>query len=209
MARRMLSLRIPPEARPELDKFLERLSKAIKAEHAMMRIEGDRVIIELYGSGSYIRESLASIKKLLKGYTVRTEGGLTLYPARKLHGDVGAAIPLDVVAAVLTAEGKRAEVRGEYLATNASYDEVLSAASRARRALEEASRLHAARATRRLLAALAASAGVSVEEALEEARAAGCIIEDSGGRLLVAGPWIEAFKKVLPRLRSREWRIEA
>ncbi len=199
--RRVLIVKIPEAAKGDVDKFFERLSKAIGAETAIMRVVRDTVRIEFYGSEAMAKEAIARVRRLLREYSVRepTRGYREIH-ARLLFREAGLAVPLDVVEAVLKGMGRNARVQGSSLVTNASLDEAIGAARAVAEAIREAGTLYATRTAKKAVAAAAALAGRSVMEVVDAGLAGGILEEDDEGRLMVPGDWRVAVKRLVEAL---------
>ncbi len=198
--KKVIIVKIPPAARAELEKFLERLSKAIASDTAIMRLTGDTIRIEVYGSKTLGKITMQRVRKLLREYSVREERGARSIPARLIFREAGMAVPLDVLEAVLRASGRDARAEGDRLVTEASLEEVIDSARAVAGALREASTLPATRTAKKLVVAASAIAGVSVMEAVDAGLASGALEEDDEGKLYVPGDWRRAVKSLLEAL---------
>ena len=197
MKKRTFSVRIPPLAYAELERFLERVAEAVKSYGASIRVEGDRVVVEVYGQEFMIRESWIKLKKLLAEYS--PQRGKRGYSLRLVAKEVGLAVPGDVLAIVLREEGSRARYEGrDFLETDAQFDHVVDAAARIKRAIEEAKLLASTRTAKKAVVAVAALTGRRVAEVVEAGLASGLLLEDDEGRIVIKRPWTE----VVPELKE-------
>jgi len=195
--KRVIIVKLPPTARRDIDRFLERLSKALIGEIARMKLAGDMLKIEVYGSKTLAKATAARVRRLLREYSApRAPSGDIVYRPQRLFREAGLAIPLDVLVEVLKASGYRASLEDSGLKTNAPEDEVFSAAAAIAQAVKEAATLEATRTAKKLLAALSALRGVSLLQALDEALDAGALEEDDEGKLHVVGDWREWVKRL-------------
>lgn len=193
--RRSFSVRIPPLARAEMERFLERVAEAVKSYGASIRVEGDKVIVEVYGQEFMIRDSWIRLKKLLSEYSQpRGERG---YSLRLIAREVGLAVPGDVLAVVLREEGSRASYgRGEFIETDAGFDHVLDAAARVKRAIEESKLLNASRTAKKAIITVAALTGSPVSRVVEAGLDSGILSEDEEGKIIIRRPWHEVVREL-------------
>lgn len=197
MKKRTFSIKIPSLAYAELERFLERVAEAVKSYGASIKVEGDRVVVEVYGQEFMIRESWIRLKKLLAEYA--PPRGKRGYSLRLVAKEVGLAIPGDVLAVVLKEEGSRARYEGgDFLETDAEFDHVVDAAARIRKAIEEARLLASTRTAKKAVIAVAALTGRPVAEVVETGLASGLLSEDDEGRIVIKRPWTE----VVPELKE-------
>jgi hypothetical protein len=198
--RRVFHIRIPGEARGELEKFLEKLSDAIKSYGGVVRIvDNNSLRVEIYGDGSMIRDSWIRIRNLLREYrSVEVGKGLRSYSLKRIHKEVGLAVPSDVIVEVLRAKGYEAEAREDDIVSNADLDTLISVALDVKNALEELKFVQATRTTKKLLAAVHAITGRPVDDIIEEGLEAGVLAEDeSSGKVSVISPWRDVLKKLV------------
>ncbi len=196
LVRRLFSARIPPLARADMERFLERVSASVKSHGASIRVEGDRLIVEVYGTPSTVRRSWASVKRVLSEYAQPAAASGAAYTLQFISREVGVAVPGDVLAAVLRLAGYRAEYRDGRIETDAPLEQVLEAASRVREALEESRALQATRTAKKAVVAASSAAGRGVGEVLEAGLRSGLLGEDESGKIVLKRPWLE----VLPEL---------
>jgi len=195
--KRVIIVKIPPMARADLEKFLERLSKAIMGDVALMRITGDKIRIEVYGGETLAKRTLVKVRSLLREYSTPTPSrGSRIIRARLINREAGAAIPVDVLVEALKVLGWEARLAEDGVETRAPPEEVFALASSIAAALREAATLHATRTAKKLVVALSALTGESVHRVVARALAAGALEEDDEGRLHVAGDWREWVKRL-------------
>ncbi len=202
--KRVIILRLPPAARRDPDSFLRYLSKALIGDTILMRLQGDKLRIEIYGGEALAAMTLANIKRLLEEYRVRQKRpGETRVSRAALNKAAGVAVPLDVLVEALKASGYRAwqDDNGD-LVSNADPDTVLGLASAIGAALRDTQLLEATRTAKKLVVATMALAGVDQVRAIDAGMEAGVLDEDDEGKLYVRGDWREALKKVLEVLRQ-------
>ena len=201
MPRRTISFTIKRLRASSLDKLVERLSREIRAEFARIEVKGDRLLVEIVGGKTGIRESVARIKALIRELEDRrVGGGLHVYSPRLIHREAGTAVPLDIVSEVLSREGYRARYTSEGLETNAPFEDVIEASSRVAEALRALEGVAATTSAKKALAAAAAATGLGVEFLVETASSRGFLVEDHRGRLTIKGSWRDTFKRLLEEL---------
>ncbi len=196
--RRVFRVHIPPAARSELERFLEALYKAIHSYGAVLRIKGDQLVVEVYGDRTMILDSWTRIKEIISDYS-RVES--STYPARLIFKEVGLALPLDVIAEVLSLKGYRAAVEGEDLRTDAPYDEVVTTALSVRKALEDTKLLYATKTAKKLVVAGSALLEENPHDVVERALELGLARFDEEGKLELLKPWREALRELVGRAR--------
>ena len=213
--RRVLIVKIPEAALADIDRFFERLSKAIGAETAIMRVSRGAVRIEFFGSEAMAKEAIARVRRLLREYSVREEvRGYREIPARLLYREAGLAVPLDVVEHVLRSMGRDARAGSSSIVTNADLEEVVGVARTVAEAVREAGTLYATRTAKKAVAAAAAITGRRVLEVLDAGLETGVLEEDDEGKLFVRGDWRVAVKRLVEALEGEggaglgEWEPE-
>jgi hypothetical protein len=196
MLRRVFKVKIPPSAYSDLDRFLERVSGALHSYGAVIRIEDDTLIIEVYGGRSMIRDSWIRIKRILSEYLTPPKGG---YSLKRIYRDVGLALPPDTLVEAVKSQGYRASIDGEFIHTNAPYEDVLEAAYSIKRALEDVKSLPATRTAKKLLITLSAIWGQPASRIAELLLSRGYARLTEEGKLELIKPW----KELLRELRGR------
>jgi len=196
--KRIFSIKIPKEAWADLEKFLERVSEAIHSYGASLRVDGDNLIVEVYGEKSMILDSWLRVKKVVADYA---KLGSKSYPSRLIYRDIGLAIPLDVLAEILMLDGYKASIENENLLTNAQYDTVLSYAQSIRDALEASKLIYATRTAKKLIIAASAYSTLDPRRVAERALDTGLIIMNDDGKLELIKPWKEALRELVRVLR--------
>ncbi|MEB2836546.1 MAG: DUF2067 domain-containing protein [Desulfurococcales archaeon] len=196
--RRVFRVRIPPAAKGELERFLEALYKAIRSYGAVLRIKGDQLVIEVYGDRAMILDSWTRIKELISDYS-RVES--STYPARLIFKEVGLALPLDIIAEVLSLKGYSAAIEEEDLRTDAPYDEVISTALSVKEALEDTKLLYATRTAKKLVVAASALLEEDPHSVIERAIELGLARFDEEGKFELLKPWREALRELVGRTR--------
>ncbi|WP_165487924.1 DUF2067 family protein [Aeropyrum pernix] len=190
----------------DFERFLERLSRAVKVDYSSWRREGDKLLIEMVGGESSIRESIVRVKELLREYRRRARGGgLLSYSLRRVSREAGVAVPPDVLSTVLSGMGYRVEARsGEgVLDTDAPWSLVVEVAREVGERLREAAAQPLTTSSRKLVVAASILAGSTLDDAVRAAVEEGLLEEDEKGRLLVRGGWRESLKTLLKALQER------
>jgi len=196
VARRVFKVKIPRAAAADIDRFLERLNRAIHSYGALMRVEGDSVIIEVYGTKSMIRDTWIRIKKLLSEYAEGPQSGFRL---ARVYRDAGLALPADVISEVLRYYGYKAEADGVNLYTNAPYEDVLEAALKVKDAIISMRELPATRTAKKAVATLSAVWGESPQRVIELLLESGHAVLTEEGKLELIKPWKEVVSQLWRR----------
>jgi len=195
--KRVIILRLPPEARENPDAFIKYLSKALIGDTILMKLQGDKIRIEIYGSQALAAMTAANLKRLLREYRVkRAPRGGTRISRQALTRYAGVAVPVDVIVEVLKLQGYRAYEEGDDLVTNADPEIVEQVASSLGSALAETQHLYATRTAKKLVLAAMVATGRGQLEVIDAGMSVGVLDEDDEGKLFVRGDWREALKKV-------------
>ena len=199
----VLTIKIPPLARRDLERFLERLQSSVIGETVIGEMRGDTIKIQIYGSRSTIQRSIARIKQLLREYSTPRAGPGRRYSVRLLSREAGVALPPDVLVEVLRLQGYRASYAEGQIETDAGEDEVVAAARLLGEAVRRLQAVHATRTAKKvLMAVLALDPSARPGEVAAEALSLGVFEELEDGRLHVPGDWREALKKLA---MNRPW----
>ncbi len=191
-------MRIPQGV--DLERFLDRVSKALATGSAIYRVEGGTLKIIVYGSEAEIKETVRRIKQLLREYKTQERGGARLYTWKRIHRDAGGAIPLDALAQALRLQGHKARETGEGLETTAAYEEVAAAAQAVWEAMKTLAGSGASRSVKKAIAAAHAAGAGDPGELLEEALATGLAREEDD-RIIPAMEWRMLSETLLSRRR--------
>lgn len=202
--KRVFIVKVPAAARENMDKFLERLTKALEGDPVLIKAKGDFLRIEVYGGDVLAKRAQLGIRRVLEEYTVHKapiKGHIRL--GRKvIYREAGISIPLDVLELVLSLSGYSARVEGEEIVTSAPVDMVNGLARMIANLLKEIASMDATRNAKRFLAAVGALTGASVLEMIDWGFQEEVLGEDDEGKLYVLVDWREAVKRVLDRQGS-------
>ncbi len=200
-AKRVIYVKVPPEEKGNLDRFLEKLSKALRTQDAILRIEGDRVRIEVHGGKARIRDTIIHIKRLISEYKVT---GSTKYSYKPglIFKRVGSAIPLDALALLLNLEGWEAEYREGTLLTNAKLEDVVTMGILLKDSMDKVSFLSISTSVKKALAVAMIETGRSGQELIERALDEDLIFEH-GKRLVPRTSWIDLAKTLISSEKSQ------
>jgi len=200
--KRVIILRLPPEARQNPDAFIRYLSKALIGDTILMRMQGDKIRIEIYGSEALAAMTAANLKRLLREFRVKRRGSRETRVSRAaLTRAAGVAVPVDVLVEVLRVLGYRGDVEGDDLVTNAEPETIMDLAASLGHAIRETQMLDATRTAKKLVLAGMIAAGLDQLEVIERAMEVGVLDEDDEGKLFVRGDWREALKRLIGALR--------
>lgn len=190
--RRLFVLSVPPGI--PLDKLLERLSSALKASVARVRVRDGRVFIEVTGTKAQIRESWAEAKAVVEElwelYRLMRGGEGSV---RVIVREVGRTFPPDALVEALRLRGYAASIEGDMLRTNAPYEVLIETARRIVEALDAVRFSAQGAGLRKTVAIVSAALGVGVEEVLERAVGEG-LVERSGGKYRLLVDWRRALR---------------
>ncbi len=189
MARRNLVIKIPPEALRDLDRFIQRVSTALKVPEASFRLGKEGVLrVEVKGSRAEVREALARLKSVISEFTVVHEKASNIYSVKWITNIAGGTISLDVLVEALKAKGYTAYVNEERLETSASKEVVSHLASLIREAYEYMKEPLYSRAFRKAIALAHTLTEKPVSEIIAMAEQRGYAIR-KGEKIFVKGSW--------------------
>ncbi len=196
-------IKLPPLARSEFEKFMERLGKLIQGETMVASIEGNVLRINLYGSKLAAERTIKEIRKLVKEYSIgfRT---LKRYSLKALSREAKTAIPGDVLEEILKYKGYDTEYRGEYIETSASPSIVYEAAILLGEAIRATTMLHATRTAKKLvLALLVIDNNLKPFEIINSGEALGLIEIDQEGKVHLTTDWRKALKTMIDNIQVK------
>lgn len=198
-----VTIKIPPMAKRDFEKFLERLSKALYGDTVVGTIRGDTIKLYIYGSRLTVERTVRLVKQLIREYSTPETPRGRAYSLRALSREAGTAIPPDVLVEVLRARGHKAWVDDGRIVTSADQESVVGAARLVAKAVRSLEKVYAARTVKKALAAILAlhpdlppSAAVRI---LVETGGAGY---DEEGKLVPRRDWREALKEALKTLEE-------
>ncbi|NOZ31074.1 MAG: DUF2067 domain-containing protein [Crenarchaeota archaeon] len=201
--KRVFIVKIPPMAKENMEKFLERLSKALAGDPVLIKMKGDQLRVEVYGGEVLAKRTQLGIRKVLDEFTTprAPKKGYTRLGRRAIFREAGVAIPLDVLELVLSHLGYDARVEDDELVTRAPVDVVFTFAQEIARVLGELATLEATRTAKKFFMAVGAVTGANVLEMIDWGFETETLEEDDEGKLYVTVDWREAVKRVLSRQR--------
>jgi hypothetical protein len=160
--------------REEVERFLMFIEKHVKTTY-IVNTRLTHVYVQLEGEGKELEDAVALVKRLAG--LARGGRGVVQVPLLVLFRDAELTrpIPPDVVADALRFKGFFAEVQGDVLETELSYEEVLEAAEALSKMYEEAEKHPLTPQAKRVVVAYAFARGISIEAAVEELVKAGVL----------------------------------
>jgi hypothetical protein len=160
--------------REEVERFLMFIEKHVKTTY-IVSTRLTHVYVQLEGEGEELENAVALVKRLAG--LAREGRGVVQVPLLVLFRDAELTrpIPPDVVADALRFKGLFAEVQGDVLETELSYEEVMEAAETLSKMYEEAEKHPLTPQAKRVVVAYAFARGISIEAAVEELIKAGVL----------------------------------
>jgi Uncharacterized protein conserved in archaea len=160
--------------REEVERFLVFIQKHVKTTY-IVNTRLTHVYVQLEGEGKELEDAVALVKRLAG--LARGGRGIVQVPLLVMFRDAELTrpIPPDVVADALRFRGLFAEVQGDVLETELSYEEVLEAAETLSKMYEEAEKHPLTPQAKRVVVAYAFARGISIEAAVEELIKAGVL----------------------------------
>ena len=164
--------------REEVERFLMFIEKHVKTTY-IVNTRLTHVYVQLEGEGEELEDAVALVKRLAG--LARGGRGVVQVPLLVLFRDAELTrpIPPDVVADALRFKGFFAEVRGDVLETELSYEEVLEAAEALSKMYEEAEKHPLTPQAKRVVVAYAYAREITIEMAIEELVRAGILGRDA------------------------------
>ncbi len=195
--KRVFIIKIPPMARGDIDKFIERLSKALAGDPVLIRYREGYLRVEVFGGEVLAKRTREGIKRVLGEFKARREVGASRVSRKTLYREAGVAIPLDVLEVVLNVRGYEARIIEDEIVSSAPLDEILASARIIGEYLREAENLYATKTAKKLVLAVESLTGSTHLEVIDKGMETGIIEEDDEGKLYVLGDWREAVKKLV------------
>jgi Uncharacterized protein conserved in archaea len=160
--------------REEVERFLMFIERHVKTTY-IVNTRLTHVYVQLEGEGEELEDAVALVKRLAG--LARGGRGVVQVPLLVLFRDAELTrpIPPDVVADALRFKGFFAEVQGDVLETELSYEEVLEAAEALSKMYGEAEKHPLTPQAKRVVVAYAFARGISIEAAVEELIKAGVL----------------------------------
>jgi hypothetical protein len=160
--------------REEVERFLVFIQKHVKTTY-IVNTRLTHVYVQLEGEGEELEDAVALVKRLAG--LARGGRGVVQVPLLVLFRDAELTRPIPpyVVADALRFKGFFAEVQGDVLETELSYEEVLEAAETLSKMYEEAEKHPLTPQAKRVVVAYAFARGISIEAAVEELIKAGVL----------------------------------
>jgi len=164
--------------REEVERFLMFIEKHVKTTY-IVNTRLTHVYVQLEGEGEELEDAVALVRRLAG--LARGGRGVVQVPLLVLFRDAELTrpIPPDVVADALRFKGFFAEVRGDVLETELSYEEVLEAAEALSKMYEEAEKHPLTPQAKRVVVAYAYAREITIEMAIEELVRAGILGRDA------------------------------
>jgi len=201
MRRRTLTIKIPPLARGEVEKFIERVLNAVKVDSVVYRVESGSIKINMYGSDTQIRESLSRIKSIVKEYTVIDRGRYRYYSREAIINSAGGPIPLDVLTFILRAMGYEVKEADNGIETTADHDIIEYISTGIWSILGKLAYLDASRSVKKALIAASILLQMDPDELLDKVLEAKLVKQDKGNILPLAS-WTKITETLLTRIRE-------
>jgi len=196
--------KVPPQARGDLQSFLDRLSRNIKTPIASISVRGDTIRVELSGTLSQIRETMDALRKLFEEYKVKVERKARVITFHDIESMAGVGVPVDVLEELLKLKGYPARRRAKKSIETTAPKEVVEEAVRK---LVEAykSVRHDKISKRAMKMVIVASAYLELNppQVIEEALKAKILSKDPNGRIRIEYAWRGALRELV-RLYRRE-----
>ncbi len=199
--RKDISLSFDDEKSMEL--FIGLLAGNVKADMTAVSRMG-HLYISLRGDPESVRRSVAKIKELYKMVRSSRRRVPVKYPIDMLlsMADMGAPISLDTVVISLSVWGYRANMRGNYIVTDAPLELVVDTMSRISRVYEALRRIPMTPPVKRLASICAVAGGKQPEECMRVLEALG-VARNVGGYYTLARTYASAVEHLKEYLAAR------
>ncbi len=184
----------------EAVRFLEVITKVLGGKVILGEVKGDKVKVFIPYSEDY-RETVRKIKLLYMEVRNSSRVGLRRYDLATVLSvaNLEVAIPVQALIDALRLSGRKASVEGSVLVTDAGFNEVVRLAERVSLRYSEAVRAGLPAPLRRLAAAAAACANLSVQEVLDVLEQKGLIKRGDG---VLPASTLEAIYRELEEMVS-------
>ncbi len=200
--KRVFIIKLPPLAREDMDKFMERLSSAIAGDTVLMKYKDGYLRVEVYGGEVLARRTKEGIKRVLDEFHAKQSGRGSRVAKKAIDREAGVAIPLDVLELVVRLSGYDVDVRDDEIIIRGPPSIVLSTARIIGEYIRESENLYATRTAKKLVVAIGALTRESIVEIVEAGLNEGILEEDDEGKLHVTCQWREAVKKLVKHLET-------
>ncbi|ACB39756.1 DUF2067 family protein [Pyrobaculum neutrophilum] len=193
-----LTLSFKFHSREEVERFLSFLERHLKTTY-LVDTRLTHVYVQLEGEGRELEEAASLVKSLAA--LARGGRGRAKVPLLVVFKDAELArpVPPDALADALTLAGAPSEVRGGFLDTAASYEEVLKTAEALSRLYQEAEGYPLTPQAKKIAVVYAYVSGKPLGQALEDLQSAGLL--NRGAVLSLRGPPDEARRRLRELLR--------
>jgi len=190
--------RIPPQARGDIQSFLEALSKRIKAPIASISVRENLVRIELSGSKSQVYGSLEAIRRFLSEYKVEVGKKARTFTFGMIEDIAGIGIPVDTLEEILKLKGypawRKAKKSIETIAPkNIVEEEARKLAETYKMIVNE----KMSKTAMKMVTVASAYLGVNPLEVIENAIKMGILVRHADGRLRMEYSWRGALREFI------------
>lgn len=181
-------------------KFLEVITKMLGGRAILGEVKGDKVKVFIPHSEDY-QEVVRKVKLLYMEMRSSSKIGLRRYDSTTILSvaSLEIAIPLQALVDALRLSGHKASLEGTAIVTNASFHEVVRLAEKLSHCYSEAVKVGLPAPIRRLIAAAAACANLSVQDILDALEQRGLIKRDDG---ILQASTLEAIHRELEKMVS-------
>ncbi len=202
LRQRTYTINVPPSI--PLDKLYERVSEALRASQAELRLEGRRLFITIWGTDAQIKESWLRIRQavseLWELHSLQRSGEASVDAIVK---EAGRTFPPEALVEALKLRGYSAEYDRELsrIRTSAPASLVIEFARRIAEVIDELRFRVSGTAIKRVVAAVSVGLDVDVDMVIEFGLKMRVFDKDEDGKVVLREEWRRAIRKLAVMLR--------
>jgi len=198
-------LRIPLEARANIQGFIDRISKAITTPSASISVKGDVIRVELIGPASLVNESILALRSIIDEYKPHKKPLNTrTYTSDKVEKLAGVKIPIDTLEELLKLKGYTVVRKTKRsIDTNAPLNVIEEYARKLGEVLSKIRDAKMSRAAKKSI--IVASAFLDIDDPMkliEECLAKGMMVKGDDGRIKTWYTWRGALREIIKTLKQ-------
>lgn len=199
---RTYTINVPPNI--PLEKLYDRVSEAVRALQAEVRLEGRRLFVTLWGTEAQVKETWLKLRQIITElweiYRLERTGEASIDAIAR---EAGRTFPPEALVEALKLMGYEASYDREtgLIRTNAAASTVVSTARRLAEVIDELRFRVSGTAIKRVIAAVAVGLGVDVDKVIEFGLKMRVFEEDENGRVVLVEEWRRAIRKLAVMLR--------
>lgn len=195
--------KVPPQARGDLQAFLDRLSKHIRTPIASISVRGDTIRVELSGTLSQIRDSTEALRRFFEEYKVKVGKKVRVITFHKMENIAGTGAPIDALEELIKLKGFPARRRAKKSIETTAPKKVVEEA--VRKLVEAYGKVRDERissSAMKMVIVVSAYLELDPSQVIEEAMKMNILFKDSNGKIRTGYAWRGALREFMRAYRK-------